>query len=174
MEFPKVTLAKVGMATRVVTLQLRGFGQTGDDTDAEPTDNAELVQPLGLFANPSLTAETEAVTQRLGDQAVALAVIDKSLSVLSCPPGTTILVSCGNASCLVKCNADGSMDLATASGQDVRFNGGSTPVAKEGSTATHTHLPGTFNAGPWSVVGVSASTAAAIDAGTGSPHVKVP
>ena len=35
MEFPKVTLAKVGMATRVVTLQLRGFGQTGDDTDAE-------------------------------------------------------------------------------------------------------------------------------------------
>ena len=174
MQFPKVTLATVDTVKRVVTLQLRGFGQTGDDEDAAPTDGAELVQPLGLFANPVLSAETEAVTLGLGDQDVALHVIDKSLSVLSCPPGTTILVACGNASCLVKCNPDGSMDIATASGQDVRFNGGSTPVAKEGSATTgHTHVI-TGTAGPYPVIATNAVNTDTIATGAGSQHVKVP
>lgn len=58
---------------------------------------------------------------------------------------------------------------------DFTFAGGSTPVAKEGSrTVGHTHAAGALTAGPYPVVGMTASATDTIAAGEGSQHVKVP
>lgn len=177
-EFLKITRTVLGTAARVLLAQLRGNGDEGDDATAEPIDAAEVVQPLGLFARPALTAHTEAVALRLGDQVVVLTVQDKSLSVLSVPEGATWLYGAQNPAACVRLNADGTVDILSAG--DVRVKSGSTPVAKEGSaTAGHTHTASyVLNANLTTGVVTGTITIATnhdtIATGAGSANVKVP
>lgn len=186
MESWKVTATSWATSVRTLLAQLRGSGAEGDDTDAEPADACEVVQPLGLRANPTITPTLEAFAIERGDQTVATVLVDKARADggVEPAPGETTLYAHGAQSCVVRLLAAGSVQITSASGQtvnitatgpaDVIFNGGATPVAKEGSTATHTHPQGTYIAGPYAVSGISGSTPASIDVGTGSAHIKVP
>lgn len=76
-----------------------------------------------------------------------------------------------NGTTSIELNKDGKV---TVDGVQIVFKGGSTPVAKEGSSTTgHSHtLIGT--AGPYPIVGTAVTTTDTIATGAGSPNVKVP
>lgn len=178
LEFMRVTATRVGERVRVLLADLRGLGATGDDTNAEPGPLTEVVQPLGLLARPTITDTLEAVVARDGDELVAFGFVDKGDAALSPTPeaGETRLYNLAGA--YLRCRADGSMDLVTASGDAIRLGaaGGTAnkPVAHEGSqTAGHTH---TFalTAGPYTVTGTINSATDSIAAGQGSANVLVP
>lgn len=186
LEFLKVTRTTLGAAKRVMLAQLRGVGDEGDDESAEPVDAAEIFGMIGLMVRPFLTAHTEAVAFRVGDQVVVLNVNDKSLSVFNdVAEGETRLYGAKEPSARLRLRDDGSADLEVKTNMDLRitvsgsgnviFNGGSTPVAKEGSITTgHTHGAGALVAGPYAVTGITASSTDTVATGAGTPHVKVP
>jgi hypothetical protein len=77
LDFVKLSRLTVSTARRVLTAQITGAGDAGDDAAAETLSSVEVVQPLGLLAYPTLGATTEALIARIGDTAVALGLIDK-------------------------------------------------------------------------------------------------
>lgn len=78
MRFWKVTATSLGTTARVLLAQLRGGGNNGDDNNAESYDGAEVLQPLGFFARPYITEQTEALVWEIGDENVVLGIVDKS------------------------------------------------------------------------------------------------
>ena len=57
-------------ARRTMTAQCVGVGAEADDANAERLDVCEVMQPSGFAASPALTATTEAVAVRRGDELV--------------------------------------------------------------------------------------------------------
>jgi hypothetical protein len=147
----KVTATRLGSTARVMLAQLRGVGVEGDDEDAEPYDDAEVRQPLGLFSRPVITASLQALAVRLGHQILPLFLIDKSRAPFTdVEEGETRLYGAGNAAARVRHHADGSTDVEsdTANGKDVVLNGGSAVVAAEGDFTLDGVLTGTIPGSP--------------------------
>ena len=72
-----VRRSALGATARVLTVQLLGGGADGGDADAETIPDAEVMQPLGLFARPALTDHTEALGVEVGDEVYVLHMLDK-------------------------------------------------------------------------------------------------
>lgn len=141
-EFVKVTAATASTSSRVLTVQAAGVGAEGDDDGAQGFDSVEVAQPAGLMASPSLTATTEAVAVRRGDELVALVLIDKGAAAQSVEAGETRLYGVGsdNATAVIRLRANGDVEitaksarairLATSGGGDIVLNGGTLKVAR--------------------------------------------
>ena len=141
-EFVKVTAATASTSSRVLTVQAAGVGAEGDDDGAQGFDAVEVAQPAGLMASPSLTATTEAVAVRRGDELVALVLIDKGAPAQSVEAGETRLYGVGsdNSTAVIRLRANGDVEitaksarairLATSGGGDIVLNGGSLKVAR--------------------------------------------
>lgn len=161
MDFFKVTSTVLGTATRVLLAQLRGPGDEGSDTTSEPVDGAEVYGLLGLFVRPFLTAHTEAISFRMGDQVVVLSFSDKSLSVFGdVEEGETRLYGAKVPTARLRLRADGSLDLETAGSAalritatgtgDIVLNGGTLKVARDSDPVRVGTISGT--AGPYPVL----------------------
>jgi hypothetical protein len=182
LDIMKVLRTSLGTTVRTLLVQLAGMGAEGADDDAEGFDDAEVWHPAGYLARPALTAKTEALVQRDGDEAIVLAIGDKSLGVLSdLDVGEVRItgVSAANLVAAIRILAVGEIVLTSKSGTKIRFNAAEAtatkPVAHEGSaTSGHFHEPGTFVAGPYAVTGTSASKSDTIATGAGSANVLVP
>ena len=141
-EFVKVTAATASTSSRVLTVQAAGVGAEGDDDGAQGFDAVEVAQPAGLMASPSLTATTEAVAVRRGDELVALVLIDKGAPAQSVEAGETRLYGVGsdNSTAVIRLRANGDVEitaksarairLATSGGGDIVLNGGTLKVAR--------------------------------------------
>ena len=141
-EFVKVTAATASTSSRVLTVQAAGVGAEGDDDGAQGFDAVEVAQPAGLMASPSLTATTEAVAVRRGDELVALVLIDKGAPAQSVEAGETRLYGVGsdNSTAVIRLRANGDVEitatsarairLTTSGGGDIVLNGGSLKVAR--------------------------------------------
>lgn len=141
-EFVKVTAAAASSSSRVLTVQAAGVGAEGDDDGAQGFDSVEVAQPAGLMASPSLTATTEAVAVRRGDELVALVLIDKGAPAQSVEAGETRLYGVGsdNSTAVIRLRANGDVEitaksarairLATSGGGDIVLNGGTLKVAR--------------------------------------------
>lgn len=141
-EFVKVTAAAASSSSRVLTVQAAGVGAEGDDDGAQGFDAVEVAQPAGLMASPSLTATTEAVAVRRGDELVALVLIDKGAPAQSVEAGETRLYGVGsdNSTAVIRLRANGDVEitaksarairLATSGGGDIVLNGGLLKVAR--------------------------------------------
>lgn len=134
--FWKVVRTAVGGYVRVVTAQLRGAGQEGDDASAEPYDGAEVLQPLGLIARPVIPANTsdnrvEALCLELGDEVLCLGFVDKSGANHASPAmpdleeGETRLYGAKDARATLKLKPTGAVTLACPSGQALTLEHGS-------------------------------------------------
>lgn len=123
-----------GTRKRVLIATLRGAGNEGDDAHAVPDDRAEVVQPLGLYAVPEVTGETEAVAVRMGDQTLVLHMIDKSRAAQTCEAGGTKVYGAGgtSADAQVYIRSSGKIEITAHAGQDVVINGGSAAVGRVG------------------------------------------
>jgi hypothetical protein len=131
-EFGKVLGVTVSGNSRATTLQIAATGQEGDDDGAERIDAVEVLQPAGLMAAPSLSATAEAAFIRIGDQAVALALLDKGASAQSVEAGEVRLYGPGssNASATIRIRADGSIEIVSAGATVVKLQDGSQPFVK--------------------------------------------
>lgn len=156
LDFVKVSRFTQSSTYRVATIQMTGAGAAGDDEHAEVVDACEVVQPLGLMASPALGANTEALVARLGDNPVALAIVDKSRPAQDVEAGEVRLYGPGssNAAAVVRVRADGSIEITslnntnvtvTAAGTgEVRVNGSAVKIAADAdpvSLGTWTHVP---------------------------------
>ena len=162
LEFVKVTSVAVSTSTRAVTMQAVGAGAEGDDNDAERFDEVEVVQPLGVLANPILTDTTQAVAVRHGDELVALFIVDKGRSAQAIESGETRLYGAGtnNQTTVIRLRASGAIEITsanngainiTANGTgDVVVNGGSLKLARVTDPVRIGTITGT--AGPYPVV----------------------
>lgn len=162
LEFVKVTAVAVSTSTRAVTMQAAGAGAEGDDNDAERFDEVEVVQPLGVLANPILTDTTQAVAVRHGDELVALFIVDKGRSAQAIESGETRLYGAGtnNQTTVIRLRASGAIEITsanngainiTANGTgDVVVNGGSLKIARVTDPVRIGTVTGT--AGPYPVV----------------------
>lgn len=124
-EFVKVTAATASTSSRVLTVQAAGVGAEGDDDGAQGFDAVEVAQPAGLMASPSLTATTEAVAVRRGDELVALVLIDKGAPAQSVEAGETRLYGVGsdNSTAVIRLRAVGAVQIVAKTGQRVDMQG---------------------------------------------------
>jgi len=158
----KVLSLATSTTRRVLTAQCAGVGSEGADDAAERFDGVEVAQPAGLMASPALTATTEALAVRRGDELIALFLIDKGAAVQALAAGETKLhgVNGTNAATVVHIRADGSMDITSANNGainisahgtgDVVVNGGTKRVAREEDALNVGTLVAT--AGPYPVL----------------------
>lgn len=121
LDFAKLSRLTVSTARRVLTAQITGAGDAGDDATAETLSAVEVVQPLGLLAYPTLGATTEALIARIGDTAVALGLVDKGGAAQAVEAGEVRLYGPGsqNATAVVRIRADGSIEITAKSGLNV-------------------------------------------------------
>ncbi len=158
----KVLSLATSTTRRVLTAQCAGVGSEGADDAAERFDGVEVAQPAGLMASPALTATTEALAVRRGDELIALFLIDKGAVVQALAAGETKLhgVNGTNAATVVHIRADGSMDITSANNGaihitahgtgEVVVNGGTKRVAREEDALNVGTLVAT--AGPYPVL----------------------
>jgi hypothetical protein len=183
-EFGKVLGVTVSGNSRATTLQIAATGQEGDDDAAERIDAVEVLQPAGLMAAPSLSATAEAAFIRLGDEVVALALIDKGASSQSVEAGEVRLYGPGssNASAVVRIRANGSIEITPLGGVNVVLAGGSLSVARAtdpvGAGATMAAWIAAVSAllnNPGPVIGAPGAVVPPVDFGTvtsGATQVK--
>jgi hypothetical protein len=131
-EFGKVLGVTVSGNSRATTLQIAATGQEGDDDGAERIDAVEVLQPAGLMAAPSLSATAEAAFIRIGDQVVALALLDKGAATQSVEAGEVRLYGPGssNASAVIRIRANGSIEILSAGATVVKLQDGSQPFVR--------------------------------------------
>ena len=131
-EFGKVLGVTVSGNSRATTLQIAATGQEGDDDGAERIDAVEVLQPAGLMAAPSLSATAEAAFIRIGDQVVALALLDKGAATQSVEAGEVRLYGPGssNAAAVIRIRADGSIEIVSAGATVVKLQDGSQPFVR--------------------------------------------
>lgn len=124
-EFVKVTAATASTSSRVLTVQAAGVGAEGDDDGAQGFDSVEVAQPAGLMASPSLTATTEAVAVRRGDELVALVLIDKGAAAQSVEAGETRLYGVGsdNSTAVIRLRGVGDVEITSKAAREVKFQG---------------------------------------------------
>ena len=158
----KVLSLATSTTRRVLTAQCAGVGSEGADDAAERFDGVEVAQPAGLMASPALTATTEALAVRRGDELIALFLIDKGAAVQALAAGETKLhgVNGTNAATVIHIRADGSMDITSANNGaihitahgtgEVVVNGGTKRVAREEDALNVGTLVAT--AGPYPVL----------------------
>lgn len=133
LEIVKVTATQVSSSTRVLTFQAAGAGAEGDDDAAERWDDCELAQPAGVMARPALTATTECVAIRRGDELLGIVLIDKGAPAQSVEEGETRIYGVNgstNSAAVIRVRANGKIEITSQSGQDVVLNAGSLKVAR--------------------------------------------
>lgn len=138
-EFLKVTLLTPSTERRVVTAQLRGMGEDGDDNGAEPFEDAEVLNPVGFITRPALTDTTEALGLRRGDEMVVAAIVDKGQNAVNIETGETRMQGCGtlNQSAEIRIRASGAITVtSTDSGEITITSAGAITI----TSATGTNL----------------------------------
>ena len=132
LEFHKLLRTSLGTRVRTVLAHVVGFGMTGDDANAEQSEDVEVVHPVGFVARPVPDADTEAVIYRDGDEVIVLFFVHKSSTVHTVEEGAAELYSPKEPTCVVKMRASGKIEITAKSGQDIVLNGGSAKVGRVG------------------------------------------
>lgn len=199
LDFVNVARTIASTALRALTASILGAGDPGDDGTAERVDDCEVVQPLGLYARPVLTAMTEALIARLADRPLILALLDKTRPAQDVEEGEVRLYGPGsaNATANARIRAAGAVEVNATNNQNVAINvggtgdvvldGGSLKVARVTDgvnvaviTATAGPYPVTFSVALVSAdgvpgaptVGATATLSGVIASSGGAAHVK--
>lgn len=199
LDFVNVSRTIVSTVRRVLTSSILGAGDPGDAASAERVDGCEVVQPLGFFARPVLSATTEALVARLADSPVVLAIIDKGRPAQNVEEGEARIYGPGsaNAAATIRIRADGTIEITATDGRnvsisvsgagDVVLDGGSLKSARVTDPVRIGTVTGT--AGPYPVtftttlvdadgvpgtpvVGATATLSGVVSNAGGAAHVK--
>ena len=113
----------VSTTRRCMTAVCAGVGSEGDDNAAEQIPDVEVMQPSGFMANPTLTATTEAMSVRRGDELIALFLVDKGAPAQAVESGETRLYGVGsdNATAVIRLRANGDVEIVSKAAQVVKL-----------------------------------------------------
>ena len=128
----KVLSLATSTTRRVMTAQCAARGSEGDDANAERFDGVEIAQPVGLMAQPALTATTEALAVRHGDELIALFLVDKGAPAQAVESGEARMygVGAGNATAVIRIRNSGAVEIASAGATVVKLQDGSQPFVR--------------------------------------------
>lgn len=125
-DFMKVSTATPGTASSTVTLQLRGFGSSANDTTAETIDGAEFLQAIGFATRPVIADGLEAICVRRGDEVIAFVVLNRaqknaagSYALKDLAQGETRMYGAAAPDGNIKIDPNGNIIETPASGQVV-------------------------------------------------------
>ena len=130
LDFVKVSRLTVSTVRRVTTAQITGAGAEGAGATAETVSSCEVIQPLGLMAYPTLGTGTEALIARIGDNPVALALIDKTRTAQAVEAGGVKMYGPGdgNAAAVVYIRASGAIEVTSVTNTNITIVAGGTGV----------------------------------------------
>lgn len=140
--FPfRIITNSLGGSNRVVMAQVRGVGVDGQDDQAEPGDDCEVLHPLGFMSRATIPANGNAVTMigvRVGNDIIGLGVRDKSMPALTdsdLADGDAVMYSPGAPGSTVKMAANGDVTATVKSGQvfTVDVNGAQLKIDANGA-----------------------------------------
>lgn len=132
LETLRVLATRQGQQSRVVTADLAGAGQTGDDDGAENFSDEEVLHPLGFASRPVCTEHTEAIALRVGDQQYVMFVVDKGAALFTdLEEGETRISGAKETTAVIRIRSDGSIEITPAAGTDIVLNGGTLKVARQ-------------------------------------------
>lgn len=141
-------------SVHVMTVDLQGFGNSGDTDNCEQHPKIEVLQQYGIYSRPESGQNVEAPCVYYKESMVSLPLIDKTaVDISSLEEGEIRLQN--RAGAVVRLRADGSIELTPASGKNIILDGGSAKVSRVGDRTTgHSHTA-TFalNAGATPVTG---------------------
>lgn len=199
LDFVNISRTIVSTVRRVLTSSILGAGDPGDSASTERVDGCEVIQPLGLFARPVLSATTEAIIARLADSPVILAIIDKGRPAQNVEEGEVRIYGPGsaNAAATIRVRADGTIEVTAVDGRNVAINvSGAGDVVLDGGSLKSARVTDPVNvavitatAGPYPVtfstalvnasgvpgtptVGATATISGVIASSGGAAHVK--
>ena len=122
----------VSTTRRCLTATCAGVGSEGDDSAAEQIPDVEVMQPAGFMANPALTATSEAIAVRRGDELIALFLVDKGAPAQAVESGETRLYGVGasNAAAVIRIRNSGAVEITSAGATVVKLQDGSQPFVR--------------------------------------------
>lgn len=163
LSFARVLTAEASTSTRCVTVQVAASGDEGDtNEDTERGDAVEVLQPLGLLAVPTVTSTTQAPFMRVGDQMVALGIIDKGAAAQSVEAQETRIYGAGsdNATANVRLRASGAVEVNAKANANVALNvDGSGDVVLDGGSLKVARVTDTVTAGATMATWITAVSA---------------
>lgn len=152
----KVTRAAFNAASKLLHVQLRGAGDEGDDANAEPADDAVVLQQLGLAVLPIIqnaaTSTLRALGFQHGDEVRVLAWWDKARSPADLEAGETQLYAVGAITHVLRLLTSGavleapSIKLGAAATKKVNREGDPLRPGTLGISATSSTLTITYTA----------------------------
>lgn len=98
----RVTRAAMNAVAKLLLVQLRGVGDSGDDDSAEPVDDAAVLTQLGVAVRPVITSTLHALGYQDGDEVWVLKLWDKTRSPTDLDEGETRLFSAGTIANVVR------------------------------------------------------------------------
>ena len=128
----KALSLSVSTTRRCMTAVCAGAGSEGDDNAAEQIPDVEVMQPAGFMALPALTATTEAMSVRRGDELIALFLVDKGAPAQAVESGETRLYGVGasNSAAVIRIRNSGAVEIASAGATVVKLQDGSQPFVR--------------------------------------------
>lgn len=147
----EVTRAAFDATSRLLTVQLRGDGDEGDDANAVPEDDAPVLAQLGVAVRPVVTSTLRALGYQ-DDDVWVLKLWDKARSPTDLESGETRLFCAGTIARMIRLLADRidveapRINLGAAATKKVNREGdairpGSLTVTATVTTLTITYTP---------------------------------
>lgn len=149
MEFAKITAARIADRVHTLLAQIRAAGSEGNDDEAEGWDDCEVVQPLGLFVLPSISADLEGLFFRDGDESIVVHLLNKGLARLTdMVAGETRLYGAANPAARTRHMPDGEtrVESDTGAGKSVVINEGTQGVVRVGDGVARSTAMGAWMA----------------------------
>lgn len=191
----KLVRAALDATSKLLHAHALTDGDEGDDTLTSAEPNATFVQQLGVAARPVIARTLRALGVEHGAEVLLLKVWDKTKLPASLDEGETQVFACGDVTvrlrmrttgvtleakdATVTITSDGDVQISAPNPRTISLNGGSTPIAKEGSLTTgHTHtatfaLTAPAGGGPVTGTITIVSATDTIATGAGSQRARV-
>lgn len=127
----RVGATSLGANARTLLVQLRGSAPDGaPDDEGEIISDAEVLQPLGLFARPVVGTHTEAMGADAGDEVWVSWLGDKTggggsvgaFAEVDAPAGTTLLYGAKEAAARITLTPDGDATVACKAARSITLS----------------------------------------------------
>lgn len=102
----EVTRAAIDATSKLLHAQLRGVGDQGDPSSAEPVDDAAVLTQLGVAVRPVIASTLRALGYQDGDEVWVLKLWDKARTPTDLDAGETRVFSAGAVATALRLLAD--------------------------------------------------------------------
>lgn len=130
----EVVRAGLSATSKLLELQVRGMGAEGNDATASVIDGVQMVEQLGVAANPVVASTLRVIGWQQGVQLWALKIFDKSKRPTGIASGEIRFHGLEKVAAALRILATGKINIDAESGQDLVLNSGTKKVGRVGDS----------------------------------------